>query len=146
MRLSDNFKLSEFTTSQTAIRHDIHNAPTHKVISNLILLCKHVLQPLRNDKGSVHISSGFRSVELNKKIGGANNSQHTRGQAADINTANNAEAFHYIKNNLDFDQLIWEFGSDTQPAWVHVSYSDKGNRKEISRADRIESKTIYTRL
>lgn len=146
MRLSDNFKLSEFTTSQTAIRHDIPNTPTHEVISNLILLCKHVLQPIRDDLGAVYIGSGFRCIDLNRMIGGAKNSQHTKGQAADIDTANNAEAFHYIKNNLDFDQLIWEFGDDAQPAWVHVSYNNKGNRKEILRAERVSGKTRYSRI
>lgn len=148
MKLTDNFWLSEFTRSQTASRKGIENKPQGVQVDNLVMLCKHVLQPLRDwyDK-RITINSGFRSLHLNKEIGGAKSSQHLFGQAADIDTLNdNADLFFYIRHNLEFDQLIWEFGDHTNPAWIHVSFRKGENRGEVLRAERINGKTIYTKM
>jgi hypothetical protein len=134
--------------STTAIRLGIDNTPSDIVITNLLELCEHVLQPLRDHIGeSIKISSGYRSPKLNKKIGGSATSQHCFGQAADISCGERtAELFYYIKNNLIFDQLIWEFGDDSNPDWVHVSYSSIKNRKQCLRAKKVKGKTIYENI
>lgn len=145
MNLTKNFTLNEMYESTTAIRLGIDNTPSDIVIKNLLLLCKKVLQPLREHMDeSIKVSSGYRNPELNKKIGGSKSSQHCLGQAADISCGERtAEIYEYIKNNLIFDQLIWEFGTDENPAWVHVSYSSTNNRKECLRAYKVNGKTVY---
>jgi hypothetical protein len=115
----------------------------------MVVLAENVFEPLRKWAGGpVKINSFFRSQELNKAIGGSSKSQHCEGRAIDIDDVygykSNAEMYNYIKNNLDFDQLIWEFGTDDNPDWVHVSYvSDDGNRKRCLRAERVNNKTTY---
>jgi hypothetical protein len=150
MMISKNFTLAELCNSATAKRFGINNNPDDKVIKNLELLAKNILQPIRDhfDK-AIHIVSGYRSPGLNKKVGGASNSQHLIGQAVDIDNDNtdisNAEIFNYIKENIKFDQLIWEFGNDESPDWVHVSYSAKP-RKQILRAYKDGSRTFYKKI
>lgn len=148
MKLTENFYLSEFTKSSTAIRHGIRNEPRAIQVDNLILLCKHVLQPLRDWYGKpIRINSGFRSPGLNTYLGGAKSSQHMFGEAADIDTLrDNKKLFDYIKDNLTFDQLISEFGTEDNPGWIHVSYCDKHNRGEVLRAEKINGKVTYTRI
>jgi len=134
--LSKNFSLDEFTRSKTANQLGISNNPGPIEIANLQALVTNVLQPLRDAlKVPINITSGYRSKMLNKAIGGATSpiSQHTKGEAADIVSSNNARMFNYIKNNLPFDQLIWEAGNDSQPDWVHVSFRMSGNRYKILR-------------
>lgn len=136
MMISKNLTLQEVTTSQTAIRLKIKNEPTEKDIDNLKYIAENIFQKVRDYFGvPIRISSGFRSKELNKAIGGSKNSQHTTGQALDIQGTNgvtNAQIFNYIKYNLLFDQLIWEFGDNENPAWVHVSLKKEGkNRNQI---------------
>jgi len=150
MKLSENFTLAELTNSSQAKRLGINNTPDDKVIKNLELLAKNILQPIRDHFGvAINISSGYRSLALNKRIGGASNSQHVTGQAADIDNDNtevsNAEIFNFIKDNLKYDQLIWEFGTDTNPDWVHVSYSSKP-RKQILKAVRNGLQTSYIKF
>jgi len=125
MNLTKNFTLQEMYKSTTAIRLGIDNTPSDIAINNLRLLCNNVLQPLRDHMDeSIKVNSGYRSPDLNKKIGGSKSSQHCLGQAADISCGERtAEIYEYIKNNLIFDQIIWEFGNDDNPDWVHVSYS-----------------------
>ena len=136
MQLSKNLYLSEVTKSRTAKRLDISNEPTIEHLINLKELALNIFQPLRDYYGvPIYISSGYRSEALNKAIGGSKSSQHCKGQAIDIdrdafNSPNNSEIFEYIKNNLEFDQLIWEFGSNTNPDWVHVSYNNKGSQRK----------------
>ncbi len=148
--ISKNFTLAELCNSAAAKRFGINNNPDDKVIKNLELLAKNILQPIRDhfDK-AIHIVSGYRSPGLNKKVGGASNSQHLIGQAVDIDNDNtdisNAEIFNYIKENIKFDQLIWEFGNDESPDWVHVSYSAKP-RKQILRAYKDGSRTFYKKI
>lgn len=135
MKVSKYVTLAELTHSQTAIRLGIDNRPTPEVSANLKLVCTKVFDPIREHFGKpIRISSGYRSPILNKKIGGAKNSQHTTGEALDLQGMEglkNSQIFNYIKNNLDYDQLIWEYGTATEPAWVHVSYRKSGNRKQI---------------
>jgi zinc D-Ala-D-Ala carboxypeptidase len=148
MNLTKNFTLKEMCESTTAIRLGIDNTPSDIAIKSLLLLCKNVLQPLRDHIGeSIKVSSGYRSPALNKKIGGSKSSQHCLGQAADISCGERtAELYEYIKNNLIFDQLIWEFGTDENPDWVHVSYSSTNNRKECLRAYKVNGKTVYQHI
>ncbi len=135
MRISPNVTLAELTQSQTATRLKIDNTPPPAVVANLKLVCQKVFEPIRTHFGKpIRISSGYRSPILNKKIGGAKNSQHTTGEALDLQGMDglkNSQIFNYIKNNLDYDQLIWEYGTATEPAWVHVSFRKTGNRKQI---------------
>ena len=138
MQLSKNLYLSEVTKSRTAKRLGISNEPTKEHLVNLQILAKKIFQPIRDYYGCpIYISSGYRSEALNKAIGGSKSSQHCKGQAIDIDRdayslPSNGEIFEYIKNNLEFDQLIWEFGSNTNPDWVHVSYNTNGSqRKQI---------------
>lgn len=134
MNLTRNISLEELTTSQTATRLRINNTPTPEIIENLKVVAAQV-QKVRDHFGKpLIISSGYRSEKLNSAIGGARNSQHTKGEAIDIQSTNgytNADIFNYIKNNLDFDQLIWEYGTRKEPKWVHISYKKSGNRKQI---------------
>ena len=132
--LSKNFALDEFTKSATANRLGISNMPDPVAISNLQALVDNVLQPLRDAMGfPIVISSGYRSKVLNEAIKGAVNSQHMKGQAADIVGLNKPAMFTYIKDNLPFDQLIWEAGTNSSPDWIHVSYNSAFNRKQVLR-------------
>ena len=159
MQLSKNLALAEVTRSETAKRKGISNMPTPEHIENFKKLAEKVFQPIRDHFGvPIRISSGYRSAALNKAIGGAGktvngvyipSSQHCTGEAIDIDmdgtTITNAQIFNYIKENLEFDQLIWEFGTDTNPDWVHVSYESTGKqRKQILRAKKVGGKTVYT--
>jgi hypothetical protein len=141
MKLSHNFSLEEFTFSNTAIRKGIDNTPDEKHIANLQALCVHILQPLRDKLGKeVRINSGYRCKELNRVIGGARNSQHIEGKAADIQIidTNVEELFQFIKRHFEYDQLIQEFDS-----WVHVSWNGFNNRNESLRAIKENGKTKY---
>ena len=149
MKLSKNFSLGEMIQSQTAIRKNIDNNPNGDQILNLIDLCDNVLQPLRDAIGPIRISSGFRSQKLNVAIGGAASSQHCalNGAAADIDMGEkNAEIFEWLKANVDFDQLIWEFGDKSNPSWVHVSYKEGKNRNQILKAIKENGRTKYLKF
>jgi len=144
MRITKNFTLDELTNSQTATLHNIDNTPGEVEIEALQQLCDNVLQPLRNATGPVFISSGFRCRQLNRIIGGSVTSQHMKGEAADIVSSDNASLFNHIRENLPFDQLIWEYGNDEQPQWVHVSYCGMiGNRGQVLQSYRENGKTLY---
>ena len=149
MRLSENFTLDELTKSQEAIRLGINNEPDDEHITNLILLCKNILQPIRNHfKMPVSISSGFRSAELCEAIGSSSKSQHTRGQAADFEIfgIHNKDVSDWIVQNLDYDQCILEFWNPNDPnsGWIHCSYNNEdGNRKQYLRASKVNNAVIY---
>lgn len=151
MKLSKNLDLSEVIRSESAKRNGISNMPTPEHIANFKLLAEKVFQPIREHFGvPIRISSGYRSATLNKLIGGSASSQHCSGEAIDIDmdgtSITNKKIFDYIKDNLVFDQLIWEFGSVINPDWVHVSYESKGKqRKEILVAKKVNGKTVYTK-
>jgi hypothetical protein len=163
MQLSKNLSLAEVTRSETAKRRGISNMPTPEHIENFKKLAENVFQPIRDHFGCpIHISSGYRSEALNKAIGGAGkvingkyvaSSQHCHGEAIDIDMdgsasgVTNKEVFDYIKENLNFDQLIWEFGTDANPDWVHVSFDSLGKqRKQILKAVKKGSATSYVPL
>lgn len=150
MQLSTNFTLSEFTKSQTALRKNIDNRPDKESICNMKLLCDNILQPLRDKFGPIKITSGYRSTELCLAIGSSITSQHAKGQAADFEMfygiPNNYELATYIKNNLNFDQLILEFYTSGIPTsgWIHCSYkSSDTNRKQILTSTKENGKTVY---
>lgn len=148
MKVSAHFALAEFTRSESAKRHGVSNEPTPEHLKNLVTLCEKVLEPIRMKFGPINISSGYRSKALNHYIGGSLNSQHCEAKAADIDMdgmggASNTEIFNYIKDSLDFDQLIWEFGDNNKPDWVHVSYNAPKNRKQVLRALKVNGKTAY---
>ena len=151
MKLTENFSLLELTKSQTAERKGIDNTPSPAHRDNLKSLCTHVLQPIRDHFSQVvSVSSGYRSQELCLAIGSKITSQHAKGQAADfeIYGLSNGELAEWIRENLDYDQLILEFWTPESPnnGWIHCSYNSEGNRKEYLRAYKNEGKTKYEQI
>jgi len=150
MKISDHISYSEAIRSNTATRRGIDNTPGDYEITNMVGIAENIFEPLRKWVGGpIKINSMFRCEELNTAIGGSSRSQHCQGRAIDVDDTfgnkTNAEMFNYIKKNLNFDQLIWEFGDDANPDWVHVSYvSKEENRNRILKASRINGKTTYT--
>jgi hypothetical protein len=149
-KISKHISAREAIESYTAKRKGIENIPNEYQLTNMVALAENVFEPLREWVGGpVKINSFFRSEELNKAIGGSSKSQHCQGRAIDIDDVygykTNAEMYEYIKNNLDFDQLIWEFGTENNPDWVHVSYvSNDENRRRCLKAERINNRTNYS--
>ena len=147
--ISEHISYKESTNSITAIRRGIDNTPNDEQLANMELIAEKVFEPLREwVDGPIKINSFFRCSKLNKAIGGSRKSQHCQGQAIDIDdtykVVANSDMYNYIKNNLDFDQLIWEFGDDDNPNWVHVSYvSKEDNRNRCLRAYKGNGKTLY---
>tara|TARA_R110000824_G_scaffold369793_1_gene559309 strand:+ start:122 stop:583 length:462 start_codon:yes stop_codon:yes gene_type:complete len=148
-KISNHISYKEGVYSNTAIRRGIDNTPNEEQLSNMHLIANEVFEPLRvYANGPIKINSFFRSVELNKAIGGSSKSQHCKGQAIDLDDTfsalTNAEMYEFIKENLDFDQMIWEFGNDDNPNWVHVSYvSKEENRNRCLLAYKEGKKTKY---
>ena len=145
MKLSANFSVAEL--SKTNVRQ-FDNTPSMQVIDNLQQLVDNVLQPLRDKFGPVTVTSGYRSPEVNKAIGGSGTSDHCKGFAADIEIGgkDNKELAQYIRDNMTFTQLILEFYTPGVPdsGWVHVSY-DKGNlKKQCLTASKVGGKTVYS--
>jgi hypothetical protein len=148
MNLSLNFTLSEMTKSETALRHDMDNTPDQTAISNLQTLAVRVLQPVRDHYGKgVRVNSGYRSPDVNAKVGGSKTSDHCKGQAADIEISGvpNAELAEWICGNLPFTQLILEFYTRGVPdsGWVHVSYDPANLKKQALTAVKQDGKTVY---
>ncbi len=151
MQLSEHLNLAEVTRSETAKRKGISNMPTPEHLENFKNLAINIFEPIRKHFGKpIHISSGYRSKELNTAIGGSLTSQHCSGEAIDIdmdgsaNGITNKQVFDYIKQHLNFDQLIWEFGTSANPDWVHVSYKTNGKqRKQVLKAVKQGGKTSY---
>ena len=149
MKISHNITYAEAIHSNTAKRKGIENIPNENQIAAMMTIAEMIFQPLRSYVGGpIKITSFFRSPELNQAIGGSKSSQHCKGQAMDLDDVyghkTNAEMFDYIRENLDFDQLIWEFGDDNNPNWIHVSYVDKQeNRNRCLKAYKKNGKTKY---
>jgi len=148
--ISEHISYKEGVYSITALRLGLNNDPTKAHLTNMELLAEKVFEPLRKHvNGPIKINSFYRGPELNKAIGGSANSQHCKGQAMDIDDVygymSNAEMYEYIKNNLSFDQMIWEFGNSDNPDWVHVSYvNEEANRNRCLLAYKDENnKTKY---
>lgn len=152
MKVTDHVTYQEATKSFTATRLGIENIPDSYQESNMYAVAQNVFEPLREWVGGpIKINSFFRSPYLNKAIGGSSKSQHCEGRAIDVDDvyghATNAEMFNYIKDNLSFDQLIWEFGDENNPDWVHFSYiSEDGNRKNVFKAVRENGKVNYQKV
>ena len=154
MIISEHLSLAELIASDSAKRRGISNMPTPEHIANLKQLAEHVFEPIRaHFRCPIFISSGYRSEELNRLIGGASSSQHSKGEAIDIDMdgssdgVSNLDIFNYIKSNLKFDQLIYEFGNPSNPDWVHVSYTTKKPlRNEILKGFKAGGSTIYTKV
>lgn len=151
MQLSKNLSLRECTKSITAQRLGVNNEPEKEVIENLKSIANKVFQPVRDHFGCpIYISSGYRSADLNRAVNGSKNSQHVSGEALDLDAdvfkgVSNADIFRYIKDNLEFDQLIWEFGDEDNPDWVHVSYkSNDKNRGRCLKATRDAKGVSYS--
>lgn len=152
MKLSEHLELSEVIRSESAKRRGINNMPTAEHISNFKILAENIFEPIRKHfRCPIIISSGYRSKELNAAISGSPTSQHCTGEAIDVDMdgtshgVSNADVFNFIKDNLVFDQLIWEFGSNSSPDWVHVSYESSGKqRKQALIASRVNGKIVYT--
>ena len=148
--ISKHISYKEGVHSNTAIRRGIDNTPTDDQLYFMEIVAEEVFEPLREWVGGpIKINSFYRCPELNTAIGGSATSQHCKGQAMDIDDtfgkATNAEMYNFIKENLDFDQMIWEFGDDDNPAWVHVSYvSAEKNRNRCLKAYKENGKTKYT--
>ena len=147
--ISEHVSYKEGVYSTTATRREIDNTPNNEQLDNMELIAEKVFEPLREwVGGAIKINSFFRCPELNKAIGGSSKSQHCQGQAIDIDDTYgivaNSEMYHYIKDNLDFDQLIWEFGDDDNPNWVHVSYVSKdSNRRRCLKAYKEQGRSKY---
>lgn len=147
--ISTNLSLKEAVRSNTARRLGIANTPDDYQVGNMELIANKIFQPLREwVKGPIRVNSFFRCEELNRAIGGSSRSQHCEGRAIDLDDtfghATNAEMFKYIKDNLNFDQLIWEFGDEENPDWIHVSYvSEDQNRNRCLKAIKSNGKTKY---
>ena len=151
MKLTENFSLKELTSSQTAERKGIDNTPSTEHQENLKRLCESILQRVRDHFGRVvSVSSGYRSVDLCVAIGSKTTSQHAKGQAADfeIYGLSNQELATYIKENLDYDQLILEYWKESDPnsGWVHCSFSLNGNRKQYLKAYKENGRTKYEHI
>ena len=147
--ISNLISEKEATKSITALRLGIDNTPDGNILSNMKLLADNIFEPLREYVGGpIKVNSMYRSEALNKAIGGSSKSQHCDGKAFDLDDIyghkTNAEMFNYIKDNLSFDLMIWEFGDVNNPDWIHVSYvSESINRNKILKAVRDKGKTKY---
>ena len=147
--ISKHISYKESVYSTTALRRNIENKPNEEQLANMKLIGEKIFEPLREYVGGpIKINSFFRGADLNKAIGGSTRSQHCKGQAMDIDDTfgykTNAQMYSFIKENLDFDQMIWEFGNDDNPNWVHVSYvSPEKNRQVCLQAYKQNGKTKY---
>ena len=148
-KISKHVSYKEGVYSITALRLGLKNDPSDLHLANMKLIAEKVFEPLRMHVGGpIKINSFYRGPKLNKAIGGSSKSQHCHGQAIDIDdtfgNATNAEMYNWIKDNLNFDQMIWEFGDDKNPNWVHVSYvNDEDNRNRCLKAYKEKGKTKY---
>lgn len=150
IRISKNFKLSEFITSKTAERQNIDNTPNEMVRANIYTLVNEILQPIRDEFGdSIKINSGYRCEELNKVVNGSKSSQHVSGSAADIcSYYRNDELFYLILQMIEdgdivVGQLIWEYGNSKVPQWIHISLPNAGKVNNILRAKKLSGRTVY---
>lgn len=132
MKISEKLTLAGATRSNKAAKLGILNIPNVEQIEAIKLVAEKIYDKVKEQFPSCFIGSFFRNETLNRAVGGSKTSQHCKGEAIDIDSKNdNANIFNWIKDNLKFDQLIWEFGNETAPAWVHVSFKKTGNRNQI---------------
>ena len=147
--ISKHISMKEATKSVTALRLNIDNTPNGTALNNMKILAENIFEPLREWVGGpIKITSMYRSPDLCLALGSKSSSQHTKGQAMDIDDIyghkTNKEMFYWIKENLEFDQMIWEFGNEDNPDWLHISYVDnENNRNRILKAVKDQGKTKY---
>ena len=147
--ISKHVSYHEGTYSRTGERRDLDNTPNENQLKCMKEVAENLFEPLREWVGGpIKINSFFRGEPVNTAIGGSRKSQHMKGQAIDIDDTfghkKNAEMYHYIKDNLDFDQMIWEFGDDENPNWLHISWvSHRPNRKKLTIAKKVDGRTKY---
>lgn len=146
--ISKYISWDEAVKSKTAEKHEIENSPNENQIQEMKKLAKNIFDPLRVWAGHpIRVNSFFRSPELCLKLKSKATSQHTKGQAIDIDSLGektNSDLFYYIKENLNFDQLIWEFGDDENPDWIHVSFvNENANRGNVLKAIKKNKKINY---
>ena len=147
--ISKHISYKEATYSQTGVRRNLDNTPDEKQIKCMEEVAENIFEPLRRWVGGpIKVNSFFRGEPVNTAIGGSRTSQHMKGQGIDIDDTfghkTNAEMYHYIKDNLDFDQMVWEFGTDENPNWLHVSWvSHRANRKKLTIAKTVNGRTKY---
>ena len=150
--ISEHISYKEGIFSATALRYGIDNTPNDCELKAMLVLAEKIFEPLRNHFGvPIKINSFFRCLALNKRVGGSSSSQHVKGEAIDIDDTlggvTNKQMFDWIVANLDFDQIIWEFGNSKNPDWVHVSYaSPEKNRRIKLRAVKRNGKTSYEKI
>lgn len=146
-KISDHISFVEATFSKSAIDKHIVNVPNEQELMNMTDVANRVFEPCRIHFGKpIKVNSFYRSPFLNKSIGGASNSQHVTGEAIDITAIgfSNKNLFQFIRDNLIFDQLIYEFGTDSNPLWIHVSYTTKRkNRNMVLRSIKTPTGTSY---
>lgn len=143
MNLSAHVTRKEFEYSETAVKHGIDNTMNSTQLKRAIDICENIFEPLRKFVGGpIRINSGFRGGAVNRRIKGSLTSQHMKGEALDLPIG--AKEFHFIKDNLPFDQLIWEYGNSSQPRWVHVSFKKEGGRGQVLRCQLKGGKVTYT--
>tara|TARA_R100001443_G_C3327398_1_gene171551 strand:- start:543 stop:1004 length:462 start_codon:yes stop_codon:yes gene_type:complete len=151
-RISKHISYKEGVHSNTALRKGLDNTPNEDQLECMTIIAEEVFEPLRKWVGGpIKITSMFRGEPVNTAIGGSKNSQHMKGQALDLDDTfghkTNAEMYHYIKDNLNFDQLIWEFGDDENPNWIHVSYvGEVSNRNKCLKAYKENGRTKYMNI
>lgn len=144
--ISKNISYRQATHSQMAISIGYNNTPDPQQLATMKHTAEKIFEPIKHAIPAAIISSFFRTPQVNVLIGGSKTSQHCKGEAIDIDShdnTTNAQIFNYIKNNLEFDQLIWEFGNNNNPDWVHVSLKKNGNRKQILKSTKIGKQTTY---
>jgi len=147
--ISKHISTKEATASQTAVRRGIKNTPDDETLQRMKLVAERCFEPLREWYGKpIVISSFYRSPELNKAIGGSETSQHCFGEAIDIDTDNdNLKLFNWLRSNVEFDQLLFEFGDDNGPDWIHISYTERRpNRQQVLRVKKVNGKTVYENM
>ena len=143
MNLSKHVTRSEFERSDVATKFSIPNSMNEAQLKSAIALCENVFEPIRAKVGKpIRINSGFRSLAVNKRIGGASSSQHCKGEAMDLEL-HDIELFRWIIKNVEYDQAIYEFGDDKNAAWFHISYRKGNNRKQALRAIKVGGATQY---
>jgi len=144
-RISDHVSYTEATKSRTAIKKGLDNTPDKATLTRMKYAAEKVFEPVREFFGvPIAITSFYRSLRVNRAVGGSSTSEHVYGSAIDIDAdrfgmVTNREIFDYIKDNLDFNQLIWEFGDNKNPDWVHVSCKQYGNKKQIKKAYKVKN-------
>ncbi len=148
-KISKHISWHEGTYSRTGERRNLDNTPNEEQLKCMKEVAENLFEPLREwVDGPIKINSFFRGEPVNTAIGGSTRSQHMKGQAIDIDDTfkhkTNAEMYYYIKDNLDFDQMIWEFGTDKNPNWLHISWvSHRPNRKKLTIAKKVNGRTRY---